>query len=71
MLRCGPKAMKVRRKILLPALAGRGTASRSVEIGDRARRNLCGHRQDLHAPRGAAVPVPKPQGGKEPFPDGN
>jgi|GEM_PF-1015013 hypothetical protein len=27
--------------------------------------------QDLYAPRGAAVPVPKPQGGKGPFPDGN
>jgi|GEM_PF-1065926 len=39
-----------------------GTASRvggwAVEISDQARRSLCGHRQNLDAPRGAAVPPP-------------
>jgi len=45
-----------------------GTASRSVEIGDRARRSLCGHRRRQWPSRPA---VPPPQGGKGPFPDGN
>ncbi len=45
-----------------------GTASRSVEIGDRASRSLCGHRRRQWPRRPA---VPPPQGGKGPFPDGN
>jgi hypothetical protein len=56
------------RKSRACAEAYMGTASQSVEIGDRARRSLCGHRRRQWPSR---LAVPPPQGGKGPFPDGN
>jgi hypothetical protein len=59
---------------LLPPLGGRGTASRSVEIGDLTYRSLCGNRRrvDLCAPWGGSH---RPRAEKDSFrtknPDGN